>query len=104
MDPKIDPKLLLNQATAQGVKAPNKRGQDPEKLRGATQQFEAVFIQQIFKEMRNTIPNDGLLQRGNAEDVFNQLQDAEVAKVMSERGGIGLSELMLQELLKNQPE
>ncbi len=98
MDPKVDPQQLLSQAlTATPTKVP---GRDPQKLKDAAQQFEAVFLQQIFKEMRKTVPDDGLIPRGNADDMYTQLQDMEAAKVMAERGGIGLAELMLQELLQ----
>jgi len=98
MDPKIDTSQLLSQATAQAPKLV--KGQDPERLKEAAQQFEAVFIQQMYKEMRKTIPDDGLIQRGNADDIYNQLQDLEAAKVTAQQGGIGLAELMLQQLMK----
>lgn len=93
----IDPKQLLSQAMTQ---APKKSpGRDPEKLKAVAQQFEAIFIQQMFKDMRNTIPEGGLVERGNADEVYTQLQDAEAAKIMAEQGGIGLADLMLQQLL-----
>jgi flagellar protein FlgJ len=102
MDSKIDPQQLLSQAMTRTPKqAP---GRDPQKIKEVAQQFEAIFVQQIFKEMRNTIPEGGLIERGNADDIYAQLQDAEAAKVMTERGGIGLAELMLQQLLKDDPE
>ncbi|MCW8859520.1 MAG: rod-binding protein [Deltaproteobacteria bacterium] len=99
MDPKIDTAQLFSQATTQAPKA--HRGQDPEKLKEAAQQFEAIFIQQMFKEMRKTIPDDGLIQRGNADDVYTQLQDLEAAKITAQQGGIGLAELMMQQLMKD---
>jgi len=102
MDSKIDPKQLLSQAMSQ---APKKAaGRDPEQLKKVAEQFEAIYIQQIFKEMRNTIPDDGLIPRGNADDIYTQFQDAEAAKVMAEKGGIGLADLMLQQLLDEDSE
>jgi len=99
MDSKIDAGQLLSQALTQvPKKAP---GRDPQKIKAQAQQFEAIFIQQIFKEMRNTIPEGGLIERGNADDVYSQLQDAEVAKVMAQRGGIGLADLMMKQLIKD---
>lgn len=93
----IDPNQLLSQALTQAPKkAP---GRDPEKLKAVAQQFEAIYIQQLFKDMRNTVPKDGLVERGNADDVYTQLLDAEAAKVMAEQGGIGLADLMLRQLL-----
>lgn len=102
MDSKIDPNHLLSQAMTE---TPNKvAGRDPQKLKGVAQQFEAIFIQQMFKEMRNSIPEGGLVERSNADDVYTQLQDAETAKIMSQQGGIGLADLMLQQLLDEDVE
>lgn len=102
MDSKIDPKQLLSQAMSQTPK--KVAGRDPQQLKAATQQFEAVFIQQMFKDMRNTIPEGGLIERSNADDIYTQMQDAEAAKVMAERGGIGLADLMMQQLLDDNTE
>ena len=99
MDSKIDAGQLLSLANSATPKLQHAKGRDPEQLKDAAQQFEAIFIQQLFKEMRSTVPDDGLIPRGNADDMFTQMQDAEAAKIMAERGGIGLAELMLQELL-----
>ncbi|MCF6265575.1 MAG: rod-binding protein [Desulfuromusa sp.] len=98
MESKIDTDQLFSQATTQAPKA--HKGQDPQKLKEAAQQFEAIFIQQMYKEMRKTIPNDGLIQRGNADDVYAQLQDLEAAKITAQQGGIGLADLMMQQLTK----
>ena len=99
MDTKIDAGQLLSQALSQ---APKKAaGRDPQKLRETAQQFEAIFIQQIFKEMRNTIPEGGLIERGNADDIYSQFQDAEAARELARHGGIGLTELMMEQLIND---
>ncbi len=100
MDAGIDAAQLFSQATAQTPKV--NKGKNPEGLRDAAQQFEAIFIQQIYKEMRNTVPDDGLIPRGNAEGVYNQLQDLEAAKITAQRGGIGLADMMMEQLMKGQ--
>lgn len=97
MEHRIDTAQLLSQATPS---AKVFKGQNPEKLKEAAQQFEAIFIQQMYKEMRKTIPNDGLIPRGNADDIYIQLQDMEAAKVTAQQGGIGLADLMMQQLVK----
>ncbi len=99
MDPRIDSSALLSQATP----APSKphKGQNADKLRESAQQFEAIFIQQMFKEMRKTIPDDGLIQRGNADDIYAQMQDLEAAKITAQQGGIGLADMMMQQLMKD---
>ncbi len=98
MEHRIDSAQLLSQTTTRTAEV--HKGQSPEKLKEAAQQFEAIFIQQMFKEMRKTIPDDGLIQRGNAEDVYAQLQDLEAAKITAQHGGIGLADLMMQQLME----
>lgn len=94
----FDAALIVRQAGT----APRPLGtagqQDPEKLKGLVQEFEAIFIQQMYKEMRSTIPDDGLIPRTNAEDTFVQMQDMEVARATARQGGIGLAEMMLKQL------
>ena len=99
MEARIDSAQLLSQATAPRTVSPHK-GQDPKKLKESAQQFEAIFIQQMYKEMRKTIPDDGLIQRGNADEIYTQMQDLEAAKVTAQQGGIGLTDLMMRQLTK----
>ena len=100
MEPRIDSAQFISQTMAPKAVSHHK-GQDPEKLKESAQQFEAIFIQQMYKEMRKTIPTDGLIQRSNADEIYTQLQDLEAAKVTAQQGGIGLSDLMMQQLTKN---
>ncbi len=97
MDPKIDTSDILSQVSSQ-VKA-TARDRDPVKLREKAQEFEAIFIQQMFKEMRKTIPQEGLIESDNATETYNQLQDMEAARLAARQGGIGLAELMMQQLM-----
>ena len=72
--------------------------QDPARMKELAQEFEAIFIQQMYKEMRNTIPDDGLIPRTNAEDTYIQMQDLEIARATARQGGIGLAEMMMKQL------
>jgi len=98
MDARIDTAQLFSQATSQAPKT--NKGQRQEGLKDAAQQFEAIFIQQMYKEMRNSVPDDGLIQRGNADDVYAQMLDLEAAKITAQQGGIGLADLMMEQLSK----
>ena len=99
MDARIDTADLLNQATSQ-TKTVTK-SKDEAKLRETAQEFEAIFIRQMFKEMRKTVPHDGIFDSDNASETYNQLQDMEAARVAAQQGGIGLADLMMQQLMKD---
>jgi len=100
MDARIDSAQLLSQATAP-LETKNLKGKNPEKVKEVARQFEAIFIQQIYKEMRKTVPDNGLIPRGNADEIYTQMLDLEAAKVTTQQGGIGLTDLMMQQLTQN---
>ena len=98
MDARIDTADLLTQAT--GPSKTVAKSKDETKLRETAQEFEAIFIRQMFKEMRKTVPKDGLFETDNATETYNQLQDMEAARIAAQQGGIGLADLMMQQLMK----
>lgn len=55
----------------------DKRDTDLKKVAG---QLEGVFVQQLFKAMRDTVPQqEGIVSGGSGEDIFNSLLDAHLA-------------------------
>lgn len=67
-------------------------------LKAAVADFEALFIQQMLKSMRDTIDKGDLFHGGSGEEVYTSLLDTELSKSMAQAGGIGLSEMLLREL------
>lgn len=67
------------------------------KLNEACEGFEAVFIGQMLKEMRKSVPKDGLLH-GKHEDQYLSMFDEELSKTLAKQGGIGLAGFMRQQL------
>ena len=67
------------------------------KLKEACQGFEAVFIGQMLKEMRKTVPKDGLLHNQH-EDQYLSMFDEELARSMAKNGGMGLADFMESQL------
>lgn len=70
------------------------------KLREACQGFESIFIQKMWQEMRNAIPKTGLLT-GREERMWQDMYDQELAKSMTKAGGIGLADMMYEQLSRN---
>ncbi|MGM0639476.1 MAG: flagellar assembly peptidoglycan hydrolase FlgJ [Pseudomonadota bacterium] len=71
--------------------------QDPSKgVRGAAEQFEALFLQMMLKSMRDTIPQSGLLE-SQATDFYQSLMDQQWSQVMATRG-IGLADSLVAQL------
>ncbi len=70
------------------------------KLHEACEGFESVFIQKMWQEMRNTLPKNGLLH-GREEQFWQDMYDQELSKKMTSAGGIGLADMMNEQLSRN---
>lgn len=70
------------------------------KLREACEGFESLFIQRMWQEMRKTVPQGGMFQ-GREEKFWQDMYDQELAKSMSQAGGIGLADMMYEQLSRN---
>ncbi|CAN5236660.1 hypothetical protein BH09GEM1_BH09GEM1_12070 [soil metagenome] len=57
-------------------------GTDPrEALRQTAQSLQSVFVEQLFKAMRATVPVDGLTSGGQGEDMFREMLDQQAAEL-----------------------
>ena len=63
-------------------------------LRKACAEMESLFLDQLFREMRKTIPKTGFMHGGHAEEVYTSLLDTQVARELSAAGGIGLAPML----------
>ena len=52
--------------------------------------------------MRQSIPQNGLPGNGPGKEVYQSLMDQEVAKKMSQRGGVGLGERLYRQVLQRE--
>jgi flagellar protein FlgJ len=73
------------------------KGMDEVKLKKACQDFEAVFIGQIWKQMRASVPKEGMLH-SKEEEGYLSMFDQELSVKMSRSGGIGLSDMLYANL------
>ncbi len=76
---------------------PDGSANDPE-LAETCRQMESLFIYHLFKEMRATIDRSGFISGGRAEEMYTSLMDAETAAKLSNRGGIGLADMLMHQL------
>lgn len=92
------------QAKLNGLGGLGGRKLDPEtkakKLREACEGFESIFIQKMWQEMRNTVPKSNLLS-GKEEKFWQDMYDQELSKSMTKAGGIGLADMMYEQLSRN---
>ena len=65
------------------------------------EEFEAVFLSQFLKTMTQELGGAGSVA-GDGGDVYRDMFTQEVAKMISRSGGIGVADVILQEMLKVQ--
>jgi len=73
-------------------------GEDPEAIRDAARQFESVFLHQVFKTMRSTVPKGGLVDSGFGGEVFTDMLDQQYAEIASANGQVGLAGIIAAQL------
>jgi Rod binding domain-containing protein len=74
---------------------PSKR-QNEAKLNDACQQFESLFLSQILKEMKKSIPKaEG---EGKDKEMYDEMMYEEIAKSMASSGGIGMANILYQQM------
>jgi flagellar protein FlgJ len=67
-----------------------------EATRGAAQQFEALFINQMMKSMRDATPSEGLNDNQQTR-MFTSMLDQQLSQNMSRRG-MGLADVLVRQL------
>lgn len=70
---------------------------DETKLKKACQDFEAVFIGQLWKQMRASVPKEGMFH-SKEEEQYLSMFDQELSLKMARSGGIGLSDMLYTSL------
>ncbi|WP_052813346.1 peptidoglycan DD-metalloendopeptidase family protein [Desulfonatronum thioautotrophicum] len=71
------------------------------RLREASQDFEALFLHQLIKQMRATVPHHDPL-RGKGEEFWQSHFDMEMASVLAQSGGMGLGDMIFEQLRQSQ--
>jgi len=72
---------------------------DSEQLREAAVQMEGFFINMMLTEMRRTVPDSrGIFQRSQAEKMMQEMLDVELANDISESGGLGIADMIYNQI------
>ena len=59
--------------------------------------FESIFLHKLLSSMRKTVPKSGLLD-SFATDMYRSMMDEEISKEMSKNKGMGLGEMIYNDL------
>lgn len=101
---------LQNQSTAETKLKETINGTDysqasEDELLSACKQFEAYFLEQVFKEMQKTVDcfksDDSNNPNNNLVDYFNDNAIQELAATSTELQGLGLAQTLYEQMKRN---
>ncbi len=97
MDYKIDPRIIVGSP----LRRPSVQGReerDLTSLRESSREFETLFLNEMFKAMRKSVPDGGLLEKDSSSEMYQEMLDGETAKAAASGKGIGLGEAMFDQM------
>lgn len=65
---------------------------DMNKLKSLSREYEGFFMKQVVDAMRKTVPKNGYLNGGNAEEIYKGMMDDKLSEQMAKNGGSGIAE------------
>ena len=83
-----------------GLTVNKSQERDVAKVKKLANDFESVFLEQMLKNMRSSIQKGGLVDGGNAEEVYTSMLDSEYAKVMAGQRSSGIADMIEHQLLQ----
>ena len=73
---------------------------EKKRLREVSEDFEALMINQMLKEMRKTVNKSDLINGGMAEEIFEDMLYDEYSKEFSKTKTFGLADIIYNQLEK----
>ena len=77
---------------------------DIEQARKTAEDFEAMFLTQMVEEMFAGLDTENMFGGGHAEKMFRSMMAEEYGKTMAKNGGVGISDMVMSEILKLQEQ
>jgi len=91
MKPILDPGLLSHSENLKSVKQSSK--ENPEKMEKVAEDFEALFIFNMLKELDKTTK---LTEKGYMEETYMSIVYDKVSQFLAKNKGIGIKEMLMR--------
>lgn len=92
MEIKGDPSVLHKRI--EGIR----EKQDDEALKQVCKDFESIFLSIMFKEMKKTVPEDGLIEKSTGTEIFEDMYIEELSKEVANRDeGLGIADMLYKQ-------
>lgn len=72
-----------------------------EALKVACQEFEAIFVHMLLREMRKTVPKGELIPESRAMEIYKDMFDMALSKEIAKRELFGIAKMLYREYEKS---
>lgn len=90
---------MISSAKFQKISQTRTPEQQDKKLREVGELYEKQFLREMVKAMRGTVSEGGFIKANHAEKIFREQLDHEYVEKWGAKGGIGLADLIHQQLV-----
>ena len=92
----------MNSAASNAINKNYEKATD-EELMNACKQFESYFIEQVYKEMINTIPEEEYSSQATSTlvDYYKEQMVREMATTTSEQSGMGIARMLYEQMKRS---
>jgi Rod binding domain-containing protein len=92
----------LEQSNAKGTQSGEKASSE---LKHAAEGMESLFLYELLKSMRATVPKNGLFHTGKSEEQYTSMFDVFLSEHLAKKGELGIGSLVERQLQdKNAPK
>ena len=95
MEFKIDPRMLISPQTQPTI---DRKQRDLQSLRESSREFETLFVMEMFKAMRKSVPSSGIFEENMSTEIYREMLDMETAKAATRGPGLGIAEAMYNQM------
>ena len=96
--------VIPDSTQAQMDKLASVNPKDRAKIHEVSEQFESIFLNLMLKSMRDTVHSSGLMDGGNAEDIYRSMLDGEYAQQMAHQRQSGIANSIEKFILDSLPK
>lgn len=89
---------MIEKISSDSIFSASANGTHPEKLKKACAEFESLFLNYLLKSMRSSVPEGGIIDQSEESKMFKSMLDEKLADQISASGGLGLGEILFQQL------
>lgn len=74
---------------------------DEKELKKQCKEFEKVFLNMMYKQMKATVPKAELIENSFASQTFEEMFDEKITEEVAKGSGVGLGDMLYKSLIRD---